>query len=257
MDLIKSIKFNKTNEDSGFPYDLGFFNKEIILGDVNIIVGDNGSGKSTLMELLSKELKLFQIGEPLILPKRIDVNLKYKLNKPSGFYFSSEDFTSYIHRQVLDKKDARKALEEIEIEYRDKSLFAKQQARSAHARTIYEIDSMYDRDLLTSSHGESYLSFFKSRIRPKQLFILDEPETPLSFDNQLALLYMIHESVKEGSQFIIATHSPIISAFPNAKIFKISNDDIVETSYESLESVNLLKEFLDSPERFFHHLFKK
>lgn len=257
MNLIKSIKFNKTLDDTGFPYHLGFFNQLLELGDVNIIVGDNGSGKSTLMELLSNELRLFQIGEPLVLPKRIDISLKYHLHKPSGFHFSSEDFTSYIDRLVKDKQEAKKALDDIEVEYKNKSLFSKTQARTAHLRTIGEINQLYDKDLLTSSHGEAYLTLFKSRIRPNQLFILDEPETPLSFDNQLALIYMIHEAIQDGSQFIIATHSPIISAFPNAKIFELSKDAIKEKSYDELSSVTLLKQFMENPDRFFHHLFKK
>ncbi len=255
MNLIKSIQFNKTENDVGFPYALGFFNKHIELGDVNIIVGDNGSGKSTFLELLSKELNLFRIGEPLILPKRIDAKVKFQLTRPQGFYFSSEDFTSYINRLVTDKKEAKKALDEIEIEYKHKSLFAKQQARSAHARTIGEIDKLYERDLLTSSHGESYLAFFKSRIRPKQLFILDEPETPLSFENQLALIYMMHDAIKEGAQFIIATHSPILCAYPNAKIFELTKDTIEETDYDHLSSIQLLKQFLEDPKRFYRHLF--
>ncbi len=257
MQLIETLVFLKKTQDHGFPYNLGFFNQEITLGDVNIIIGENGSGKSTFLELLSHELNLFQIGEPLILPKPIDVKLKYHLRKPSGFYFSSEDFTSYIHTLEKQKAEAKTALDEIEENYKEKSAYAKMMASSAHRRTLYEIKNLYEHDLLTSSHGEAYLSFFKSRLRPNQLFILDEPETPLSFDNQLALLYMIHEAVKDGAQFIIATHSPIITAYPNAKIFSINQKEINEESFEHVDAIQRLKAFLDQPERFFHHLFNK
>lgn len=257
MKLIKHIQFNKTENDIGFPYALGFFNHQIICDDVTIIVGDNGSGKSTLLELLSKELSLYQIGEPLILPKRIDVDLRFHLKRPLGFYFSAEDFTSYIKRLVNDKREAYKGLKDVDREYEHKSLFSKQQARSAYLRTIAEIDKMYEKDLLTSSHGESYLNFFRSRIRPNQLFILDEPETPLSFENQLALIYMIHDAVSEGSQFIIATHSPVICAYPHAKIYQLTKDTISETSYDQLESVHLMKDFLNMPDRYLNHLLKK
>lgn len=119
---------------------------------------------------------------------------------------------------------------------------------------MFEINKLYDKDLLTSSHGESYLSFFKSRIKPNQLFILDEPETPLSFDNQLALIYMIHEGVKEGAQFIIATHSPILCAYPDAKIYELSTNDIQETTYDQINSIKLLKQFIDDPSHFYKHL---
>jgi predicted ATPase len=256
MHLIKQITFHKQDNDHDFPFHLGFFNKTMQLGDVTLIVGDNGSGKSTLLELLSHELKLYQIGKPLIIPKPIKISLKYHLTKPLGFYFSAEDFTSYIHRLQTDKSEAKKALKEIDATYQNKSVFAKNQARAAHSKTIYEIDQLYDKDLLTSSHGESYLSFFKSRIKPNQLFILDEPETPLSFDNQLALIYMIHEGVKQGAQFIISTHSPILCAYPNAKIYEITKDDIHLTSYDQLDSINLLKQFINDPNRFYNHLFK-
>ncbi|MFA6801075.1 MAG: AAA family ATPase [Acholeplasmataceae bacterium] len=255
MALIKSIEFNKTQDDIGFPYQLGFFNVPIDLSSVNIIVGDNGSGKSTLLELLAQKLKLYQIGQPLILPKPIDISIKYTLTKPKGFYFSAEDFTSYINQLEKDKAESKQAIKEIEIEYKDRSDYSKLLAKSPHMRTLGEINHLYEKDLLTSSHGESYLSFFKSRIKPGQLFLLDEPETPLSFDNQLALIYIIHEATLQGAQFIIATHSPIISACPKAKIFKLTNQTINETSYDTLESVQLLKDFLNNPDRYFHHLF--
>ena len=255
MSLIKKITFNRNNQH-GFPYDLSFFNETISLENVNIIVGENGSGKSTFLELLSQKLNLYQIGTPLILPKAVDIDITFRLNKPKGFYFSSEDFTSYIQQLKTQKEEAKNRLKEIDIEYNDKSLFSKQQAKSAYLKTIFEINNLYQKDLLTSSHGEAYLSFFKSRIKPNQLYVLDEPETPLSFDNQLALMYLIHEAIKDGSQFIIATHSPVLCAFPDAKIFELTHEQLLQTPYESLTHIQSLKDFLNDPKRFFHQLFK-
>lgn len=255
--LLKSISYKKNTHQQGFPYDLSFFNHHIELGNMTFIVGDNGSGKSTMLELLSHELKLFQIGKPLILPERVHMKLTYALNKPHGFYFSAEDFTSYIHRLNSDKQEAKQRIKEIDIAYKNKSLFARQQAKSPYGKTLYEINQLYDKDLLTSSHGESYLSFFKSRIKPHQFYVLDEPETPLSFDNQLALLYMIKEAIDEGSQFLIATHSPVLLAYPGAKIYHITDEHFVETNYQDLDSIQSLKHFLNEPQHFFKHLFKK
>lgn len=255
--LLKHMTYLKDNNQQGFPYNLSFFEHKIELSDVTFIVGDNGSGKSTMLELLSHELKLFQIGKPLILPKPVHMNLKYTLRRPQGFYFSAEDFTSYIHRLNTDKQEAIERIKAIDVAYQHKSLFAKQQAKSPYGKTLYEIEKLYDKDLLTSSHGESYLAFFKSRIKPNQLIILDEPETPLSFDNQLALLYMIKEAIDEGAQFIIATHSPILLAYPDAKIYQIDDMHFRQTNYQDLESIQSLKHFLNEPNHFFRHLFKK
>ena len=125
-----------------------------------------------------------------------------------------------------------------------------------HGRTLYEIENLHDRNLNESSHGEAYLSFFKSRMRPNQLILLDEPETPLSFQNQLALLYLLKEGVKQGSQFIIATHSPVIMAYPGSTIYELTGAGLIKTSYDKIEQVESLKHFLKDPNSFLRHLFK-
>jgi predicted ATPase len=99
------------------------------------------------------------------------------------------------------------------------------------ARTINEIEDLYSRDLLKASHGESYLAFFGSRVKGNELYLLDEPETPLSIQNQLSLLLLINEGVN-NSQFIIATHSPIMVAITGTWILEISSEGINEISYQ-------------------------
>ena len=185
------------------------------------------------------------------------ISLKYRRGRPRGFYFGAEDFTSYIHQLTLMKVDAEQELARVKDEFSNRSIFAQGQAASPFMRTIYEINNLYDRDLLSSSHGEAYLSFFNSRIRENELYILDEPETPLSVQNQLALMVMIHEAIKKGCQFIIATHSPILLAYPDARIYQFSKDNVpIVVDYNNLEQLQLLKQFLSSPEAFFHHMFK-
>src|SRR5690606_13505862 len=120
-----------------------------------------------------------------------------------------------------------------------------------HKKTLYEIDHLHDRDLSTASHGEAYLSFFKSRMRLNQLILLDEPETPLSFENQLALMYLLKEGIDMNSQFIIATHSPVIMAFPNATIYQFTERGLEIVPYKSINQVQNLKSCLDEPNRFF------
>lgn len=108
--------------------------------------------------------------------------------------------------------------------------------------------------LETKSHGESFLELFNSRFRPNGLYILDEPETPLSPMKQLAFISMLKEMVKENAQFIIATHSPILMAIPDATIISFDQAPIREVGYNELEHVNLTKDFLNNPEGYLRHL---
>lgn len=257
---LKSVVFKKSNEN--FPYNLPFFNNKPIdlEAPIIILVGENGTGKSTFVELLNEVLNLYRISmenpyqkdlKEILSKASKNIDIKYYLKKPKGFFFSAEDFTSYIHFLVREKNYAYEELKRIKSS--NKSTFSKNLASMPFNRTINEIDNLYTRDLLKSSHGEAYLSFFNSRVRENELYLLDEPETPLSIQNQLTLNYMIMEGVKRNCQFIIATHSPVIMALPNAKIYEISNEDITLSDYNDIESVNLLKQFLNYPEVFFRH----
>lgn len=264
MNLIRSIQFQKVNQES-FPYQLPFFGHEIIFDTpVTILIGENGSGKSTFLELINEVIGLYKIKDKKTLrPElmspisgaRSYVNIKYTLSKPKGFFFSAEDFTSYIHDLMKEKADAYQELKTIDQDYAHKSALSKSLARMPHMRTIGEINHLYQRDLLRSSHGEAYLDFFKSRIREKELYLLDEPETPLSIQNQLTLLSMIDDGVRRNNQFIITTHSPILMAIPYATIYEVSENGFQKIVYDQIESVILLKQFMNHPESFLRHLY--
>ncbi len=263
--LVKSIEFMKSDE-IGYPYDLPFFGHTLILtSPITILVGENGAGKSSLLKLLNDVLKLYRIDanesskktqktlkSSLHLP-----NIQYVRTKPKGFYFSAEDFTTYIQSLEQNRQEAYQALDEIETAYAHKSDFSKSLARMPHMRTINDIDQMYQKDLLSSSHGEAYLDFFKSRLRTNELYLLDEPETPLSIQNQITMLSILDDAVARGNQFIIATHSPILMSIPDATIIEISSDGVRSVAYDDLESVKLLKHFLNHKEQFFRHLYEK
>lgn len=253
---IKAVRF-KENQSKNYPYYLPFFGKTVnFTSNVTILVGDNGCGKSTFLKLLKNHLGLYQIGEAVKKSSLAILDVSLVLKKPKGYYFSSEDFTMYIKQLEDNKKESYEALNEIEHDYKNRSQFAKNLASMPHKRTLAEIDALHDKDLSLASHGESYLSFFKSRLKANQLMLLDEPETPLSFHHQLSLLYLLHEAVKDNCQIIIATHSPIIMAYPNAQIIRFNEGALEEVPYESLESVQLLKRFLDNPEVFIRRLFE-
>ena len=104
------------------------------------------------------------------------------------------------------------------------------------------------------SHGESFLHLFSSRLSPNGIYLLDEPEAALSPMRQLAFLDLLLQGVQKGSQFIIATHSPIILSYPEAQIFQFDGGRLKETVYQDLEHVRFTKDFLQNPKAFLHHI---
>ncbi len=104
------------------------------------------------------------------------------------------------------------------------------------------------------SHGESFLAVMINRFGAEGVYRLDEPEAALSTQNCLTCLRRIHELVRDGSQFIIATHSPLILAYPEATIYTCSQTGLQEVAYDDADLVRLTRSFLAAPERFLHHL---
>ncbi|MBD2776115.1 AAA family ATPase [Iningainema tapete] len=107
---------------------------------------------------------------------------------------------------------------------------------------------------IANSHGESFLKLFQSRFVLGGLYLLDEPEAPLSPLRQLSFLSLLKDMVNQDSQFIIATHSPIIMAFPEATILSFDTNPPKEVAYDELEHVSLTKAFLNNPQSFLRHL---
>ncbi|WP_295150426.1 AAA family ATPase [uncultured Peptoniphilus sp.] len=118
-------------------------------------------------------------------------------------------------------------------------------------------DSYGGKPLHDQSHGESFRSLILNRFRPKGIYLLDEPEAALSPTSQMSLLCVIDELVKKDSQFIIASHSPIILAYPNADIFEFNQKGLEKKSYKETEAYSVTKVFLDDPERMMNLLFNE
>ena len=108
--------------------------------------------------------------------------------------------------------------------------------------------------LHNQSHGESFLSIVQNRFFGNGLYILDEPEAALSPMRLLTLMAEMSELVKKNSQFIIATHSPILMAFPTAEILEFSKNGIKSVTYKETEHYRITKRFLDNPEKMLHYL---
>jgi predicted ATPase len=100
------------------------------------------------------------------------------------------------------------------------------------------------------SHGESFLALATNRFAGEGLYILDEPEAALSVSGALAVLAAINRGARDGAQFIIATHSPILLACPGARIYELDESGFDECAYDALDVVRLTRGFLEDPERY-------
>ncbi|HBX69758.1 MAG TPA: hypothetical protein DEH25_10390 [Chloroflexi bacterium] len=123
-----------------------------------------------------------------------------------------------------------------------------------YASELNALQQRYGEGLDVHSHGESYLELFQARFVPGGLYLLDEPEAALSPLRQLGFLSLLKEMVAREAQFIIATHSPILMAYPEAEILSFDHAPLKNVRWESLEHVSLTRDFLNNPDSFLHHL---
>lgn len=112
----------------------------------------------------------------------------------------------------------------------------------------------YGGDLDARSHGEAFLSFFRSRLVGPGLYLLDEPEAALSPVRQLALLVLLKEASSRGAQFLVATHAPILTALPGARVLEWTHHGLAETDWRDLGHVDLLRSFLNDPDAYLRAL---
>jgi predicted ATPase len=239
----------------GFPFALPLiknFSEIEFHSPVTFFVGENGSGKSTLLEAIAAGLNLAAIGgddldrdSSLEHVRGLGKQLRYRWVQKShrGFFLRAEDFFNFARRlQAMTKE-----LKEIAENYEG-------MARGAVLSQRQALINKYGENLDANSHGESFLKLFKARFVPGGLYLLDEPEAPLSPQRQLALLSLLIEMVEENAQFIISTHSPILMAFPGARIFSFDSHPIKEIAYDDVEHVSLTRAFLNCPQSFLRYL---
>ena len=229
---------------------------------VTFLMGENGCGKSTLLEALAVATDAAAAGAEGV---DVDATLAGARRLAAAFepeergrprvraFFRAEDafgFTKRIEREIHEIEGQADAMldDENASEYR----------RRLGANIVRSASSVYVRkygaDPHARSHGETFLGILRGQLVPNSLFLLDEPETPLSPTRVLTLLTILLDAAKRGSQFVIATHSPILAAFPGASIRVFDGDRIVETPYEELEHVRITRDFLNAPGRYLRYL---
>lgn len=251
------------SEFSHFPFKVPVISNlsEIMFSTpVTFLVGENGSGKSTLLEAIAAGVGSPTIGGESILndssltPAREladKLRLAWKKRTRRGFFLRAEDFFNFS--KLVSKSQAE--LQEIADHY-DKTLSGSGRQR-AMGVTLGQKEALiqsYGENLDANSHGESFLKLFKARLKPEGLYLLDEPEAPLSPQRQIAFLSMIKDMINQNSQFIIATHSPILMAFPGATIFSCDEIPVKKKAFNDVEHVQIMKSFLNNPENYLRRL---
>ncbi|TMB75359.1 MAG: AAA family ATPase [Chloroflexi bacterium] len=205
---------------------------------VTFFIGENGTGKSTLLEAMA-------------------VGLRFNPEGGSrNFRFSTRASHSQLDRFLRLSRSARRMRDgfffRAESYYNLATEIEKLDAEEAAGPPI--IGAYGGRSLHEQSHGQSFLALFSHRLRGDGLYLVDEPEAALSPNRQLALLSIIHDLVGKGSQFIIATHSPLIMAYPNAWIYLLLDDKIERVEYTDTEHFALTRAFLNDHRRMLRRL---
>jgi predicted ATPase len=230
---------------------------------VTFFVGENGSGKSTILEGIAAAAGLPAVGSVGVADDQTlnaqralgrALRLTWRQRSRRGFFLRAEDFFGFTKTLARMRSEFLTRLDELEVEYQDRSAYAKRLAQGPVRRSLAEMESRYGIDLDANSHGQSFLKLFVSRFVPGGLYLLDEPEAPLSPQSQLALIAMIGDMVAQHAQFIIATHSPILLAIPGALIYSCDRVPIESVRFDELDHVVLTRDFLNDPARFLRHL---
>ena len=222
---------------------------------VTYFIGENGAGKSTLLEGIAAATRLPALVHtaPLSTAGRtLSKHLRLVRKRPgkAGFFFRADDVTGFLSGIAATKREHQDMVAEFShIE----GQWGRDRAMGMARAQVAALDERYGENPFAQSHGEIFLSLLRGRITAPGLYLMDEPESPLSPGNQIALLALIMAKVKAGSQFIIATHSPILMACPDATIYDFDRQPPEPVDWAAVEHVALTRAFLNNPESFLRH----
>ena len=198
---------------------------------VTFLVGENGSGKSTLLEAVASS---------------------FGFNPEGGsrnMMFATRPSESGLHEYLELARGYKRPADGFFL--RAESFFnVATEVDRLEATSWYGGKSLHEQ-----SHGESFLAVFMDRFYGGGFYILDEPEAALSPSRQLSVLTRMHDLVRQRSQFLIATHSPILMGYPGADILLLDEDGIRRVEYEETEHYFITREFLQNRERMLRELF--
>ncbi len=241
---IRSIELDRENVPSfsEYPFNLPAIRDLESLSfhpKVTFIIGENGSGKSTILESIA---------------------VVYGFNAEGGtknFNFTSRATHSNLNNYMKVVKGIKRPRNgfflRAESFYNFASNIDDLDKESSFGPPI--INSYGGRSLHEQSHGESFFSVFLNKFSGEGIYILDEPEAALSPSRQMSMLTRMHELVKEGSQFIIATHSPILMAYPNSVIYQIK-EGFEQVDYEETEHYQITRSFLNNTQKMISFLLE-
>lgn len=241
--FVEEVQYNRPENSDRYPFNLNVLNRLERLklnSKVTFLVGENGSGKSTLIEAIA---------------------IAYGFNAEGGslhFHFATKNSSSELHKHLTLKRTINRAKNgyflRAESFYNVATEIEALDSIPSSAPRI--IESYGGKSLHEQSHGESFLTLMNNRFSGKGFYILDEPEAALSAERQLSFLLRLHELVEAESQFVIATHSPIILSYPHATIYSIEEEGIVKKDYEETEQYQFTKMFLNDHKRILYKLLR-
>ncbi len=238
--IVKKISLDRDKIESfdKYPFNIEVVKKFTELNfdsQVTFFVGENGIGKSTFIEAIAVALGLPAEGGT--------ENFRYETNN------TTSELSEYLRIASYNKAKMKFFLR-AESFYN----FSSEVERLVKEDHFYTLYGSYGGNLHECSHGESFIKLVQNRFTDHGLYILDEPEAALSPQRQLSLLCLIDQLVKEGSQFIIATHSPILISYRAGKILDLNNN-FKEVKYEDTDIYSLYRMYLDDAEGMQHRLF--
>ena len=238
--MIKKISLerDKIENFNKYPFNIEIvknFTELNFTSPVTFFVGENGIGKSTFIEAIALSLGLPAEGGTQ--------NFMYSTNN------TTSNLSDYL-KVIKPNKPKTKFFLRAESFYN----FSTEVERLVEEDGFATLYGSYGGNLHECSHGESFIKLVQNRFTDHGLYILDEPEAALSPQRQLSLLCLIDKLVKEGSQFIIATHSPILISYRDGKILDLNNN-FREVDYKDTDIYKLYKMYLEEPENMQHRLF--